>query len=75
VCHFSFLQEFWNTGIGITREIETHDYFLPPSNFSQFPFFILIKKDYLCAVVLGRAKRPEGQASKETRTDDKKMDQ
>lgn len=53
VCHFSFLQEFWNTGIGITREIETHDYFLPPSNFSQFPFFILIKKDYLCGVILG----------------------
>lgn len=53
VCHFSFLQELWNTGIGNTKGIEIPDYFLPPSNFSQFPFFILIKKDYLCAVILG----------------------
>jgi hypothetical protein len=47
------------------------------SSFKLFPFsfFILIKKDYLCAVVLGRAKRPERRASKETRTDDKKMEQ
>jgi hypothetical protein len=53
VCHFLFLQEFWNTGIGIVKEIEIPDYLFPPSNFSQFPFFILIKKDYLCGVILG----------------------
>ncbi len=52
VCHFSFLQEFWNTGIGITKEIEIHDYLFPPSNFSPFSFFILIKNDYLCGVIL-----------------------
>ena len=48
----SFLQEFWNTGIGITKEIEIHDYLFQPSNFFSLSFFFLIKNDYLCGVIL-----------------------
>ena len=39
--------------MGIAKEIEIPDYLFPPSNFSPFPFFFLIKKEYLCAVILG----------------------
>ena len=52
VCHFSFLQEFEEREIGFFKEIETHDYLFQSSNFLHFLFFILIKKYYLCGVIL-----------------------
>ena len=52
VCHFSFSYKFGNRIIDISKKTTIYDYFLPLSNFSLLSFVFLIKKSYLCDVIL-----------------------